>query len=313
MSFTLSSFSRRSVCGALVIALCSGFKAAGKDTKPMRIDAYPPQEPLPEVARIFHDTLMARAEGIEGHEYSYGQDPSQSLMIFPCQTPGSPVLMFMHGGGWTNGYKEQMAFLAPPLNEAGFTFVSASYRLAPNHVFPANYDDVADAVAKTCELAEEHEFDKNAFFVGGHSAGGHLAALLATRTDWQGPRGLSKDVIKGCLPISATFDFTPGSGSSVRPRFLGPEGVFNEVKASPIFQLGNVSPPFLVAYGSEDFPHLRAQGDKFAMVARARGVTVETLVVPGADHVNALLMATQTDKPWMGAAIAFMNTVAGGA
>lgn len=275
----------------------------------MRIDTYPPQEPLPEVARLFHETLMARAEGIEGHEYSYGKDPSQSLMVFPCEKPGGPVLMFMHGGAWTNGYKEQMAFLAPPLNAAGFTLVSSSYRLAPKYVFPANFDDVADAVAKIWGLAETHGFNRDAFFIGGHSAGGQLAALLATRTDWQAARGLPRDIIKGCLPISATFDFTPGSGSSVRPRFLGPEGVFSEVKASPLFQLGNDAPPFLVAYGSDDFAHLRVQAEKFAMVARARGVPVETLEVPGADHVNALLMATQTDKPWMGAATAWMRAI----
>ncbi|MBB6123000.1 alpha/beta hydrolase [Sphingobium subterraneum] len=276
----------------------------------MRIDAYPPQEPLPEVARIFHETLMARAEGIEGHEYSYGADPSQSLMVFPCEKPGSPVLMFMHGGAWTNGYKEQMAFLAPPLNAAGFTLVSASYRLAPKYVFPANFDDVADAFAKTWGLAETHGYRRDAIFTGGHSAGGHLAALLATRTDWQGQRGLPANAVKGCLPISATFDFTPGSGSSVRPRFLGPEGVFSEVKASPLFQIGERVPPFLVAYGSDDFAHLKVQGEKFAMVARAKGASVDTLEIDGADHVNALLMATQTDKPWMAAATRFMSAVA---
>lgn len=311
MAFAPNLFSRRAISAALLIALCSGLKAAGKDAKPMRIDAYPPQEPLPEVARVFHETLMARAEGIEGHEYSYGADPSQSLMVFPCEKPGSPVLMFMHGGAWTNGYKEQMAFLAPPLNAAGFALVSASYRLAPKYVFPANFDDVADALAMIFRLADAHGFDPDALFVGGHSAGGHLAALLATRSDWQASRGLPVDVVKGCLPISATFDFTPGSGSSVRPRFLGPKSLFNEVKASPIFRIGDNVAPFLVAYGSDDFPHLRVQGEKFAMVARAGGVAVETLEVPGADHVNALLMATQTDKPWMEKALSFMRAIAG--
>ncbi|KRB80641.1 hypothetical protein ASE00_16495 [Sphingomonas sp. Root710] len=276
----------------------------------MRIDAYPPQEPLPEVARRFHETLMARAEGIEGDEYSYGADPSQSLIVFPCEKPGGPVLLFMHGGGWTNGYKEQMAFLAPPLNAAGFTLVSSSYRLAPNHVFPANFDDAADAVARTWRLAATHGYDRDRLFVGGHSAGGHLAALLAVRSDWQAQRGIPGQSVKGCLPISATFDFTPGSGSSVRPRFLGPEGVFNEVAASPIFQLGSGAPPFLVAYGEEDFAHLRTQAAKFVMVARAKGVPVDMLEIAGANHVDALLMATRADKPWMGTATAWMHAVA---
>ena len=47
------------------------------------------------------------------------------------------MLLFWHGGGWTSGYKEWMGFMAPALNAAGVTFVSAGYRLAPEHVFPA--------------------------------------------------------------------------------------------------------------------------------------------------------------------------------
>lgn len=275
----------------------------------MRIDAYPPQEPVSEGAKLFHETLMGRAEGIEGNEYSYGDDPSQSLIVYPCSLPGRPVLFFMHGGGWTNGYKEEMAFLAPPLNAAGFTLVSSSYRLAPKNVFPSNFDDVADAVAMVWGLAETHGYDRDSLFVGGHSAGGHLASLVATRSDWQAPRGLPEDAIKGCMPISATFDFTPGSGSSVRPRFLGPLGFLNEVKASPVFQLRGRTPPFFITYGSQDFPHLMLQSEQFAMVARSNGVAVETLEVDGTNHGTVLLTAGETGKPWLVSATGWMRAI----
>ena len=275
----------------------------------MRIEQYPLQEPVPEGLKFFHENLMKMATGIEGHEYYYGDDPSQSLIIYPCAQPGSPVLLFMHGGGWTNGYKEEMAFLAPPFNTAGFTFVSSSYRLAPKNVFPSNFHDVADGVKRIWDLAEEHGYDRNAIFVGGHSAGGHLASLLATRTDWQAPRGLPDDVIKGCLPISGTYDFTPGSGSSVRPRFLGPQGVFNEVNASPVFQLGDHAPPFFVAHGSQDIPHLIVQAEKFVMVARSKGISVETLEVDGANHATVLLTAVETGQPWFPAVTEWMRAI----
>ncbi|HEY0686100.1 MAG TPA: alpha/beta hydrolase [Steroidobacter sp.] len=275
----------------------------------MLIRDYPPQEPKSEVLLFLHDKLMGLAEGIAGHEHSYGDDPSQSLIVYPASDPGSPVLIFMHGGGWTNGYKEEMAFLAPVLNAAGFTLVSNSYRLAPKHVFPANFDDAADAVAATWRLAQQYGYDRDAIFIGGHSAGGHLSTLLSVTSDWQPARGLPLDVIKGCLPISGTFDFTPGCGLSMRPRFLGPQGIFNEVKASPIFRVGDRSPPFFITYGAKDFPHLMVQSEKFAMVLRAKGIAAETFEVPEATHGTVLLMAAEKDKPWFAAAVRWMRTV----
>ncbi|MFC0303461.1 alpha/beta hydrolase [Rhizorhabdus histidinilytica] len=277
----------------------------------MLIQDYPPQEPPTETLLFLHGRLMVLAEGIEGEEHRHGDDPSQSLIVYPAPEPGGPVLIFMHGGGWTNGYKEEMAFLAPVLNAAGFTLVSNSYRLAPRHVFPANADDAAEAVARTWRLAERYGYDRDAIFIGGHSAGGHLAGLLAVTSDWQAARGLPGDVIKGCLPISGTFDFTPGCGLSMRPRFLGPEGRFNEVKASPLFRLGETAPPFLIAHGTEDFPHLMVQAKKFAMVLRARGLAAETVEVPDATHGTVLLMAAETDKPWLPAATHWMRAVLG--
>lgn len=273
----------------------------------MRIEDYPTQEPPTETLLFLHGRLMMLAQGIEGVEYSFGPDPSQSLVVYPAAEPGGPVLIFMHGGGWTNGYKEEMAFLAPGLNAAGVTLVSSSYRLAPKHVFPSNFEDAADAVAETWRLAATYGYDRDALFVGGHSAGAHLASLLALRTDWTAPRRLPATVIRGCLPISGTYDFTPGCGLSMRPRFLGPEGLYNEVNASPIFQLRAGAPPFLIAWGASDFPHLMTQSEKFALVSRARGLRVETLVVPEATHGTVLLMAAEADKPWRPAAIDWMR------
>ncbi len=277
----------------------------------MQIEAYPPQEPVPDGLKFVHETLMMLGKGIAGEEYVYGDHPSQSLVVYPSGQTGGPVLLFMHGGGWTNGYKEEMAFLAPPFNKAGITLVSSSYRLAPDHVFPANFEDVAKAVALVWKLAAKYGYDRDALFVGGHSAGGHLASLLATRTDWQSPLGLPGDVIKGCLPISATYDFTPGSGASVRPRFLGAADMLAEVHASPLFHVGNDAPPFLIAYGADDFPHMKVQGEQFAMVARAKGVGVGLLEVPGVSHITVLLSAAEPDRPWLPAAIDWIRGVTG--
>src|SRR6185295_10093513 len=97
-------------------------------------------------------------------------------------------------------------------------------------------------------------------FIGGHSAGGHYAALIAAR---QGG-----NLVRGCLPLSGVFEFGEGSGLSVRPRFLGADEGSDRL-ASPRFQLEAPLPSFLVAYGSKDFPHLIPQAQRFVDAVRA--------------------------------------------
>src|SRR5690606_18240698 len=116
---------------------------------------------------------------------------------------------------------EWMAFMAPPLNEAGVSFASIGYRLALQHVFPSGLDDAAAALRWLYEHAADYGYDRDRIFIGGHSAGGHYASLLAVRRDWQTGFGLPIDVVRGCLPVSGVYDFGAESGLSQRPRFLG--------------------------------------------------------------------------------------------
>ena len=117
------------------------------------------------------------------------------------QRPDGRVLLFWHGGGWTSGYKEWMAFMAPAFNAAGVTFVSAGYRLAPQHVFPAARRRLRPQAVEVGEAENiaAHGGDPNDLFIGGHSAGGHYAALLAVDDRWMKPTGLPRDVVRGCL------------------------------------------------------------------------------------------------------------------
>jgi arylformamidase len=278
----------------------------------MQIDAYPEQEPFTDFGRSYRDECLRLSAGIEGKEHAYGSsDPSQKLVVFPAADPDGCVLVFMHGGGWTNGYKEQMAFFAPPLNQRRVTFVSVGYRLAPRHVFPHNVDDVADAIAKIVSLSDAYGIDRDRIFIGGHSAGGHLASHLAVRNDWQAARGLPSGVLKGCLPISGSYDFTPGCGLSIRPRFLGPENGETEVRASPLFCIQRTDVPFLTTFGSRDFPHLITQARKFAMVLRAQGAETRMLEIENQDHLGVAYACARDDQPWLNRATSWMQAIVG--
>lgn len=273
----------------------------------MRIEDYPAQEPFSPVGAKYHDEAMRRGAGVTGIDVSYGPDRYQSLLICPAAKPAGPVLAMIHGGGWTNGYKEWLAFMAPALNAKGVTFVSIGYRLAPQHVFPDGHQDCAGAVAKIYSVIGAHGGDPKRLYVGGHSAGGHYASLLGVMTDWQMPRGLPADVIKGCLPISGTYYFGEGSGLSMRPRFLGPPENNAELLASPIRHVKPGAPPFLVAYGSADFPHLVRQASEFSAELKRHGNAVRELSLDGADHFQASYVSGDPAGVWIEQACDFMS------
>jgi acetyl esterase/lipase len=267
----------------------------------MRIEDYPPQEPLSEFARRYHDEAIARAaEG--GSEHAYGDDPYQRLIVFAAGGAATgDVLLFLHGGGWTNGYKEWMSFMAPALTKAGVTFVTAGYRLAPAHVFPAGYHDVQAALAWVRGHIAAHGGDAGRIFVGGHSAGGHYATLLAVDRD------VAAGTLRGALPISGTYYFTEGSGLSMRPRFLGAPGAGAEEAASPMARIRGDAAPLLIAHGTEDFPHLMRQAAEFEAAMAAAGADIERILLPGRNHASASFAAGEPDGPWVRPAVAWMR------
>lgn len=273
----------------------------------MRPEDYPAQEPLSDFARPYHEEVMRGADGLDGIEARYGGDHYQSVLLYPAAEPNGDVLAFIHGGGWTNGWKEWMSFMAPAMIARGVAFATVGYRLAPMHLFPSGYHDCLDAVAWLVGHVAEHGGDPARIFVGGHSAGGHYASLMAVRRDWQAGRGLNPDVIRGCLPISGVYDFGPQSGLTMRPRFLGAEDSGNEEPASPLARIDGAPPPFLIAYGQEDFPHLITQANAMADALERAGGDVERLELPNASHLGASLASGETDGLWPTTAAAWMR------
>jgi acetyl esterase/lipase len=274
----------------------------------MEIARYPGQEPLSENGTRYRDTCLALGADVPpGIEVSLGSHPCQSLLLWPVKDGDGSTLLFLYGGGWTNGYKEMMAFMAPGLNAAGINFVSAGYRLAPEFTFPTGWLDVGRAINWLRQHLPTHGGDPRRIFVGGHSAGGHYASLLAIRQDWRQPMGVGKAAIRGCLPISAIYDFTPGNGMAVRPRFLGPESEANEAPASPLHQITVPTVPFLMAHGARDFPHLVTQAERMEAALAAAGTDVTRLVLPVRDHFEACYAAGDPDGPWLPQAVDWMR------
>jgi acetyl esterase/lipase len=203
-----------------------------------------------------------------------------------------------------------MFFMAPAWLAHGVTFVSAGYRLAPRHVFPAGRDDCADAVSWVQRNVGAHGGNPARLFVGGHSAGGHYAALLAATAEWRSARELPAHVLSGCLPVSAAYRFGADCGMAVRPRFLGPaQDGRAEVAASPLEQLQPAAcPPFLVTHGSRDFPHLVVQAQQMVDALRSVAIPVQVEILEGCDHFEASVACGDASQGWVARAAAWMRT-----
>ncbi len=271
------------------------------------LDTYPPQEPFSEIGGKYHIRCQELGTGIEGECFAYGDDPYQEIAVFPADTPNGSVVAFMHGGGWTNGYKEWMAFMAPALNAKGITFVSIGYRLAPGVIWPAGVQDAGAAVAWIHKNISNYGGDPEQIVIGGHSAGGHYATWLAVRDDWQDGLELPTDVIKGALPVSGVYDFTEGNGMPGRPRFLGEDSA-NDRDASPEHTIAR-TPPIFMAWGDRDFPHLITQAERMADVYREAGGEIETLVLGDCDHLGASYASGEPNGVWVEALSAWLNRI----
>ena len=118
-----------------------------------------------------------------------------------------PVVFWIHGGGWQVGDKSDVALKPKVLTERGFIFVSTNYRLLPDVKMEVLIRDVAKSLGWVHRNIAKHGGDPKRIFVGGHSAGAQLAALICTDDRYLKEEGVSFDVLKGCLPVDGdTYD-----------------------------------------------------------------------------------------------------------
>jgi arylformamidase len=118
-----------------------------------------------------------------------------------------PVMFWIHGGGWQVGDKSDVGLKPKVLTERGFVFVSTNYRLLPDVEMDELIRDVAKSLAWVHRNIARYGGDPNRIFVGGHSAGAQLAALICTDDRYLKKESVSFEVLKGCVPVDGdTYD-----------------------------------------------------------------------------------------------------------
>jgi acetyl esterase/lipase len=207
-------------------------------------------------------------------------------------------MAFIHGGGWEFGDKANMPHgrdKAAAFTPRGFVFASLNYRLSPAVKHPAHVQDVAAAIAWLHENAATIGGDPDRIYVMGHSAGAHLAALVATDERRLGAHDLPLGTIKGVIPLDgAGYDLTIEAPKVIKQRFLlgkwyreafgtDPKG-WADASPSTHVKPGKGIAPFLLVHTarSEAATQSRALAEKL----RKAGVSAETLLSPKQSHAE---------------------------
>lgn len=205
---------------------------------------------------------------------------------YPTDQPGYATLVWFHGGGLTNGNRE----LPPELLQQGIAVAGAGYRLSPEVRTPCWIEDAAAAVAWTLRHIAEYGGDPQRVFVGGHSAGGYLAAMVGLDKRWLAPHQLDPDQLAGLLPLSAQLI----THFMVRQeRGLGPlTPVIDDL--APLYHLRADAPPICLITGDRELDVMARQQENAycgRMLRLAGHPDVEVHEMTGCNHGEMLAPA----------------------
>lgn len=265
---------------ALVLALGPGYTSHIAPATLARLDTWP------TLRGILRPFAFRRDEVERIHNISYGElGPRNLLDIYRPKAPGErrPVLLWVHGGGWIIGNKDQQGLpLMNHLVTLGWACVAINYRLSPRATFPDHIIDVKRAVAWVKANIARWGGDPDSIVIAGGSAGGHLASLAAlTPNDAELQPGFEEadTSVRACVPFYGVFDFTnkDGLGRADMREFLERLVMKRKIssereafeRASPLYRVNPGAPPFFVIHGENDVLAPVAQARLFVEALRA--------------------------------------------
>lgn len=244
----------------------------------------------------------ARAFEVDTHkDIAYrtgeGADPvrHQLDLYLPKDARDFPVVFFIHGGAWSMGNKNEYGLyekLGKALAAQGIGMVSINYRLTPKVTHPGHIEDVAEAFAWVHANIGEYGGDRTRLFVSGHSAGGHLCALLTTDERYLKKHGLNARAIRGCVPVSGVF-FLP---TDFMKNVFGNDADQRK-QASPAMHTREGLPPFLILYADADLkPCGKGNCENFCDLLRKKGVDASAREFKDCNHLLILLQLCNPEQ-----------------
>ncbi|MFT4635360.1 MAG: acetyl esterase/lipase [Arenicella sp.] len=222
---------------------------------------------------------------------AYGNQDWQKLDVYP-QADTAPVIIFIHGGSWRHGRKDQYLFAADAFYRQGYTVVLPDYLKYPDQraKYPSFAVDGAKAVAWVKQNISEYNGDPSQVFVVGHSAGAHTTMMLATDKQFLNAEGLAPSDLKGVVGIAGPYSFIPDW--EVTQTVFGPPANYPLMDA--LNYVDGDEPSTLLLHSAGDVQVGQYNQQKMQAALKSKGVDSEAVLYNALGHID---MVTHL-HPW---------------
>jgi acetyl esterase/lipase len=274
--------------GSLAILLCLSPAAKCQTAAP---EVAPSRQAVFEVRKELN---LAYYDGPDADPVKHKLD-----LYLPKDQKDFPVIFFAHGGAWRHGDKSSFlgfyGTLASSLARHGIGVVVPNYRLSPGVTHPEHIKDIARAFAWTHGNIGKYGGKVDEIFVSGHSAGGHLVALLATDESYLKAHGLTLKAIRGAIPLSGVFCID--ETGHVYDSMFGSDAHARR-DASPVCHACDGAPPFLIIYADSDLTMCAKEpAEAFCAALKDHHAQVRSMEVKDRNHVTLLMKAASDADP----------------
>ena len=229
----------------------------------------------------------------------YGTNARQKLDIYlPKATEKSTalkkVIIFYYGGNWDSGERADYKFAAEALVGHGYIVVIPDYRVYPEVLFPGFMADPVSAAKWVKTNIKKYNGDANKVFLAGHSAGAHMAVMMAINPEYLAEASLKPNDFAGVIGLAGPYDFLPLKSDRLKIIF-GPEA--EQWKSQPINFVDGKNPALLLAVGMKDGTVWPRNSFNLAKKIKDNNGLVEVVEFASYNHID---MVSKLAKPLRG-------------
>jgi arylformamidase len=217
----------------------------------------------------------------------YDEESGQTLDILGAGEGPRPVFVFIHGGYWRALSKRDSAFMAGMLAKHGIASAATDYRLAPRVTLAEIVREVRASIALLWRNGRRFGIDPDRIYVGGSSAGGHLAGTVIS-SGWHEAFGVPQDVVKGALLVSGLFHLGPISRSFAQEWMSLDDRAVEELSpAETLPRKGGC--PIALAYADSEADGFKRQSAEYHRLWREAGFSSTLMEIPNRNHFDVIL------------------------
>ncbi len=266
---------------------------------------------IPDHPRIYtrwvQESVHVRRTTMGLFDLAYGESEGERLDFFPTSRAGSPLLVFIHGGSWRSLDKSDFSFITPAYTRAGINIALLNYSLAP----AASIEEITlqqlRALAWLYRHAERYDFDRDRIVVAGHSAGGHLAAMMLAAMWPTYAADLPHDLVKAGVLLSGIYDLAPVRHADFINVDLKLESEHVDALSPALMPQAHCT-PFITAVGGLESAEFKRQN---ALIGDTwKSAHAGDIALPDANHLTICDAFASLGHPLFNATVNLVSNVA---